>query len=134
VAGANFGCGSSREAAVFALMAGGVYSVIAPSFGDIFFNNCFKNGLLPIRMVENKAAGLLSSLMDRPGARLVIDLGAETVFEAEGTAHGFEIDPFRKRCLMEGLDDIKLTLALEGNIAAFEARDQNNRGWAKPNR
>ncbi len=125
----NFGCGSSREAAVYALEANGVRAVIAPSFGDIFFNNCLANGILPIRLDEAAAADLRGRIEREPGARIAIDLPAQTVTAPDGGVHTFEIDAFRKRCLIEGLDDIALTLARGAAMAAFEAAYAARRPW-----
>ena len=117
----NFGCGSSREAAVYALEANGIRAVIAPSFGDIFFGNCLANGLLPIRLPDNVAAALRGALARQPGARLAIDLTAQTVTAPDGGVHTFEIDALRKRCLLEGLHHIALTMQHEAALTAFEA-------------
>ncbi len=129
VADRNFGCGSSREGAVWALFDYGFRSVIAPSFGDIFFNNCFKNGLLPIVLREEIVAGLREQLNRQPGARIDIDLAAETLVAPDGVRHRVEIDPFRKRCLLHGFDDIGLTLEHEAAILAFEAGASAERPW-----
>ncbi len=115
VAGPNFGCGSSREHAPWALKDFGILCVIAPSFGDIFYNNCFKNGMLPVRLPEAEVRKLFDA------GELTVDLAAQTVTGPAG-AVAFEIDPFRKQCLLEGWDDIALTLRHEPEIAAFEAR------------
>lgn len=125
----NFGCGSSREAAVYALEANDIRAVIAPNFGDIFFNNCLANGLLPVRLDEDVVAGLRAQLHGEPGTRIAIDLAAQTVTAPNGKAHRFTIDAFRKRCLMEGLDDIALTLEYEEQMIAFEARYGANHPW-----
>nr|MDQ2694275.1 3-isopropylmalate dehydratase small subunit [Pseudomonadota bacterium] len=106
----NFGCGSSREHAVWALDDAGFRAVIAPSFADIFFNNCFKNGVLPIALAEEAVDRLFREVEATPGYRLAIDLPAQTVATPGGESFGFEIDDFRKHCLIEGLDDIGLTL------------------------
>ncbi|MBT3766973.1 MAG: 3-isopropylmalate dehydratase small subunit [Rhodospirillaceae bacterium] len=132
VADVNFGCGSSREGAVFALAAYGFRSVIAASFGDIHYNNCFKNGVLPIRLDEKTLAGLRAQLFDQPGASIEIDLEAQTVTGPDGSQHAFDIDPFRKRCLLEGLDDIGLTMEHEEKMATFAENYQGNFGWAAP--
>jgi len=131
VADRNFGCGSSREGAVWALFDYGFRSVIAPSFGDIFFNNCCKNGLLPVVLREEIVAGLREQLNRQPGARIDIDLVAETLVAPDGVRHRVEIDPFRKRCLLHGFDDIGLTLEHEAAILAFEAgaRAERPRLW-----
>ncbi|MCF3945268.1 3-isopropylmalate dehydratase small subunit [Acidiphilium sp. AL] len=121
VAGENFGCGSSREHAPWALLDFGIRCVIAPSFADIFFNNCFKNGILPIVLPEAECAALMDDADSGPNARIIVDLAAQTVSRPDGEAFSFEIDPFRKRCLLEGLDDIGLTLEKAGSIDAYEA-------------
>jgi 3-isopropylmalate/(R)-2-methylmalate dehydratase small subunit len=128
VGAANFGCGSSREGAVYALVDSGIRCVIAPSFGDIFASNAAKNGLLTIVLPEAQTAALRATL---PGT-VTIDLPAQTVQFPDQSVHRFEIDPFRKRCLVEGLDDIGLTLAHEGRIAAFQREDRASRPWALP--
>ncbi len=125
----NFGCGSSREAAVFALDANGISCVIAPGFGDIFFNNCFKNGVLPIRLDSEICAGLRRQLHDNPGAEMTVDLAARRITGPDGTQIAFEIDEFRRRCLLEGLDDIALTLEHQGEMDAFEARYREDMSW-----
>ncbi|CEK15971.1 3-isopropylmalate dehydratase small subunit [Chthonomonas calidirosea] len=122
VTGRNFGCGSSREHAPWALMDYGFRAIIAPSFADIFYNNCFQNGLLPVRLPEETVAQLLRTAEERPGYRLTVDLEAQTVSDEEGFSATFEIDPFRRHCLLHGLDDIGLTLQHEADIAAFEKR------------
>ena len=104
--------------------------MIAPSFGDIFFENCFKNGLLPVRLPATVAAGLRQALHAAPGATLTIDLPGQTVTGPDGVAHGFEIDPFRKQALLEGLDDIGLTLRHGPEIDAFERRQAAEWPWA----
>jgi 3-isopropylmalate/(R)-2-methylmalate dehydratase small subunit len=129
VADANFGCGSSREGAVWALAAYGVRAVIAPSFGDLFFNNSLKNGLLPIVLPAEATARLRHVLTERPGSSLTIDLPAETVASPDGGAFRFAIDPFEKRCLVEGLDDLGLTLRHADEIAAFEQRREREAAW-----
>ena len=121
VAGDNFGCGSSREGAVYALVDAGIRCVIAPGFGDIFAGNAAQNGLLTVTL----------ALPDmRNGDTLTVDLPAATVRLPDGTAHGFAIDPFRKQRLLEGRDDIDLTLTHRADIAAFGARDRTARPWA----
>jgi 3-isopropylmalate/(R)-2-methylmalate dehydratase small subunit len=133
VAGENFGCGSSREGAVWALAGAGFRAWIAPSFGDIFFENSFKNGALPIVLAADKVARIRALLAERPGARLRIDLAAQTVTLPDGTAERFEVDPFRKECLLNGWDEIDLTLQHEAAIAAYEARQRGETPWlAKP--
>ncbi|HEY6417979.1 MAG TPA: 3-isopropylmalate dehydratase small subunit [Candidatus Binataceae bacterium] len=122
VARANFGCGSSREHAVWALDDFGFKAVIAPSFADIFFNNCFKNGMLPVRLKEDEVEHIVRAAGDYEAYRLTIDLQKQTVADDFGWTAHFEIDPFVKNCLLEGLDDIALTLAHEQKIAAHEAK------------
>jgi 3-isopropylmalate/(R)-2-methylmalate dehydratase small subunit len=129
VADRNFGCGSSREGAVYGLYEFGIRCVIAPSFGEIFLNNCFKNGLLPVVLPEQSCAEIRRQLAECPGATLTVDLPGETVTDALGRTHRFEINPVRKRCLVEGLDDIGRTEAYAHAIAAFEARDRAARPW-----
>jgi 3-isopropylmalate/(R)-2-methylmalate dehydratase small subunit len=117
VAEQNFGCGSSRENAVWALYDRGFRVVIAPSFGDIFFNNCFKNGLLPVVLPPDVVAHLLSF---GEGQRLKVDLESQTVRLPDGAVHGFDIDPFAKHCLLNGIDELDYTLSLMPQITAFE--------------
>jgi 3-isopropylmalate/(R)-2-methylmalate dehydratase small subunit len=116
----NFGCGSSREAAVWALYDYGFRAAIAPSFGDIFRNNCFKNGLLPVLLPRAAVDGLIAQLHAMPGEAVRIDLPAQIVTFPDGTAHGFDIDPFGKECLVNGVDELGYTLSLRDQIAAFE--------------
>ena len=125
----NFGCGSSREMAVWALDANGVRSVIAPSLGDIFHQNCFQNGLLPVILPGGVVADLRKQLHERPGATITVDLEAQTVTVPDGAAHRFDIDPFRKQMLLSGRDEIALTLGYESAIAAFEARHAAETPW-----
>jgi 3-isopropylmalate/(R)-2-methylmalate dehydratase small subunit len=122
VAERNFGCGSSREHAVWALCDYGFRVAIAPSFGDIFASNALKNGLLTVRLDESVVAALLAQLEMSKGARMAVDLGSQTVRGPDGAAHRFEIDPFAKRCLAEGLDEIGYTLTLLDEVREFEAR------------
>ena len=122
VAQHNFGCGSSREHAVWALCDYGFRAVIAPSFGDIFFSNALKNGLLPIVLPAAVAQGLLDAAHAAPGARVAIDLEAQTVTAPDGTVHHFPIDPRPKHCLLQGIDEIDYTLTQIDLIAAFEQR------------
>jgi 3-isopropylmalate/(R)-2-methylmalate dehydratase small subunit len=130
VARQNFGCGSSREHAPWALLDYGFRAVIAPSFGDIFFNNSFKNGLLPIVLAESEVDRLFSDVAAFPGFRVVIDLAAQTVAYPDGSrAFRFEVDAFRKHCLLNGLDDIGLTLRHAEKIRAFEERRQAEQPW-----
>jgi 3-isopropylmalate/(R)-2-methylmalate dehydratase small subunit len=126
----NFGGGSSREAAAIAFDRYGIRCVIAPNFGDIFYNNCVKNGLLPIRLPEAAVAALRRQLHAQPGAALTIDLPAQTVTDVEGGRHAFEIDGFSKHCLVQGLSQIDLTLQNLDRIEAFERRYLDTHGWA----
>lgn len=125
----NFGCGSSREHAPWALDDYGFRCVIAPSFADIFFNNCFKNGLLPLMLDESIVDTLFSELYEHEGYRLEIDLEKQQVITPSGVAFGFEIDAFRKHCLLNGLDDIGLTLQEANAIRDFEARWKSSSPW-----
>lgn len=127
VTGANFGCGSSREHAPWALLDFGIRCVIAPSFADIFFNNCFKNGILPLVLPQAKVDLLLRDA--EAGQELTIDLPAQTILRPDGSVIPFEIDAFRKRCLVEGLDDIGLTLIHEPAITAYEDKLKAERPW-----
>jgi 3-isopropylmalate/(R)-2-methylmalate dehydratase small subunit len=122
VGGKNFACGSSRESAVWALFDAGFRCAIAPSFGDIFRNNGMKNGLLPVVLPVEVVEGIIAQLEANPGATIQVDLPAQTVTAPDGTMHGFEVDPFAKHCLLEGLDDFGLTAKYEDDIAAFERR------------
>ena len=125
----NFGCGSSREHAPWALQQYGFRALIAPSYADIFFNNCFKNGLLPIRLPEDAVAQLFAEVAAFDGYQLTIDLAQQVVKKPDGTALGFEIEPFRKDCLLGGLDDIGLTLRHAEKIRAFEAERLLKMPW-----
>ena len=125
----NFGCGSSREHAPWALEEYGFRSIIAPSFADIFFNNSFKNGLLPIVLSDSEVDGLFKQVEANPGYRLHIDLQAQTVTRPDGKVLSFEIDGFRKHCLVEGLDDIGLTLLEADAIRAFEVKHRARQPW-----
>jgi 3-isopropylmalate/(R)-2-methylmalate dehydratase small subunit len=126
----NFGCGSSREHAPWALEQYGFRAVIAPSFADIFFNNCFKNGLLPIVLSESQVDNLFNEVKAFPGFKLVIDLEKQIVSTANGsTTYPFEVDTFRKYCLLNGLDDIGLTLQQADKIRAFEERHIAMQPW-----
>ncbi len=122
VAGRNFGCGSSREHAVWALFDGGFRALIAPSFGDIFYANALKNGLLPVRLPEPVVQSLLAELQSAPGTRLRVDLREQTVTSPGGTRASFEIDAFSRDCLLQGLDEIDYTLTQSAHIEAFEQR------------
>ena len=120
--GPNYACGSSREHAVWAHVDYGIRAAIAPSFGDIFRNNGLKNGLLPVVLPPDVVRNLIAQVETAPGARIAIDLPAQTVTAPDGVVHLFEIDPFAKHCLLEGLDELEFTLGLEDEIAAFERR------------
>ena len=125
----NFGCGSSREHAPWALEEYGFRTIIAPSFADIFFNNSFKNGLLPIVLAENEVDALFEQAEANVGYQLTVDLAAQTVTRPDGVQYRFEIDAFRKHCLLNGLDDIGLTLQDAEAIKAFEAKHQAAQPW-----
>jgi len=125
----NFGCGSSREHAPWALDEYGFRCVIAPSYADIFFNNSFKNGLLPIILDDAEVDELFQAVEHEPGFALTVDLASQTVARADGKVYHFEIDEFRKHCLLNGLDDIGLTLQDGDAIAAFEARHRASQPW-----
>ncbi|WP_331346935.1 3-isopropylmalate dehydratase small subunit [Cellvibrio sp. UBA7661] len=125
----NFGCGSSREHAPWALDDYGFRSVIAPSFADIFFNNCFKNGLLPIILSEEIVDKLFKEMYAAEGYQLTVDLAAQTVTTPSGESFGFEIDAFRKHCLLNGLDDIGLTLEQADKIRAYETKRRAEAPW-----
>ncbi|WP_409316962.1 3-isopropylmalate dehydratase small subunit [Pseudomonas sp. KCJK9016] len=125
----NFGCGSSREHAPWALEEYGFRSIIAPSYADIFFNNSFKNGLLPIILSDAEVDELFKEVEAEPGYQLQIDLHEQTVTSPSGKTYRFEIDAFRKHCLLNGLDDIGLTLQDDDAIAAFEARHRASQPW-----
>ena len=122
ISGRNFGCGSSREHAPWALQDMGFKAVIAPSFADIFFNNCFKNGLLPVVLPEATVNELLARAKERPGYRATVDLERQVVEDEEGVVARFEVDPFRRHLMLNGLDDIGLTLQHADDISAFERR------------
>jgi 3-isopropylmalate/(R)-2-methylmalate dehydratase small subunit len=122
LARANFGCGSSREHAPWALLDYGFRSIIAPSFADIFYNNCFKNGMLPVVLSEQLVEQLFERAASSPGYELTVDLQRQWVTDDRGLRFSFEIDPFRRECLLKGLDDIGLTLRHEDKIRDHEAR------------
>jgi 3-isopropylmalate/(R)-2-methylmalate dehydratase small subunit len=130
IAGENFGCGSSREHAPWALLDFGIRCVIAPSFADIFYNNCFKNGILPIVMTQEVVDVLMADARKGANARMTIDLETQAVTTSEGQIFQFEVDSFRKHCLLNGLDDIGLTLEKVVSIDAYEKRLQATRPWA----
>jgi 3-isopropylmalate/(R)-2-methylmalate dehydratase small subunit len=132
VAAENFGCGSSREAAVWALAGTGLRAWIAPSFGDIFFENSFKNGVLAIVLPPDRVAGLREQLKARPGSEVTIDLAAQCVRFPDGSGERFDVDPFRKECLLAGIDEIELTLRYERAIADYERRRRIETPWLGP--
>jgi len=117
----NFGCGSSREHAPWALLDYGFRCVIAPSFADIFYNNCFKNGILPIKLSEEQVDELFNRAQNKPNYQLTIDLQEQVVRDSEGLSYPFELDSYRRYCLLNGLDDIGITLQYEDKISAYEA-------------
>ncbi len=122
VSGRNFGCGSLREHAPWGLHDYGFRAIIAPSYADIFYNNCFKNGLLPVILPESDVAELIARAQATPGYRAVVDLEKCEVRDDQGFCVAFEVDPFRRHCLLEGLDDVGLTLQHDAEIRAFETR------------
>ena len=126
----NFGCGSSRENAVSVLRANKVRSVIAPSFGDIHYNNCIKNGVLPIRLSSEVCETLRRQLHESPGAEIAIDLDAQSLTGPDQTSYEFEIEPFDKHRLLNGLDEIVLTMEFESDIADFKTRYEAKHAWA----
>ncbi len=125
----NFGCGSSREHAPWALLQFGIQTIIAPSFADIFYNNSLKNGLLLIKLDPKIIDKLFSETESNPGYRLAVDLEQQTVTTPSGESYSFDIDQHRKHCMLNGLDDIGLTLAHAGEIKAFEARHRERQPW-----
>jgi len=130
VAGDNFGCGSSREHAPWALMDFGIRCVISTSYADIFYNNCFKNGILPIVLPEADRDRVMEDARRGANARVSVDLESQTITLSDGSTIAFEVDPFRKHCLLNGLDDIGLTLEKASAIDAFESRAAVERPWA----
>ena len=129
VSGENFGCGSSREHAPWALLDFGIRCVIAPSYADIFFNNCFKNGILPVILPKAQVDRLLEAAGHGSNATFTVDLEAEEVTSPDGTRLKFKVDAFRRHCLLNGLDDIGLTLQHEAKITDFEARQRQAQPW-----
>ncbi|MDM4765002.1 3-isopropylmalate dehydratase small subunit [Pelomonas sp. SE-A7] len=129
IARSNFGCGSSREHAPWALEQYGFRALIAPSFADIFFNNCFKNGVLPIVLPESQVAQLFDEVAAFPGYQLSVDLARQVVIKPDGTELSFEVQPFRKYCLLNGFDDIGLTLRHADKIKAYEAERIASKPW-----
>lgn len=129
VAGENFGCGSSREHAPWALLDFGIRCVIAPSYADIFYNNCFKNGILPIALPQDAVDKLMEDAERGENARITVDLERQVVSASDGTEYAFEVDAFKKHCLQNGLDDIDLTMEKEKSIDAFEAEYSKRMPW-----
>jgi len=130
IGGDNFGCGSSREHAPWAIKDFGISCVIAPGFADIFFNNCFKNGILPIVLPQDTVDILMKDAEKGANARMSVDLEAQTITTSDGEVIAFEVDAFKKHCLLNGLDDIGLTMERASEIDAFEAKLQAERPWA----
>ncbi len=129
VAGDNFGCGSSREHAPWALLDFGIRCVISTSFADIFFNNCFKNGFLPVVLPQDAVDALMEDARKGANARITVDLENQTVTTSDGVSFAFEIDPFRKHCLLNGLDDIGLTMEKAPRIDSYETQMAQARPW-----
>jgi 3-isopropylmalate/(R)-2-methylmalate dehydratase small subunit len=132
VAERNFGCGSSRESAVYALATFGIRSVIAPSFGDIFFNNCLKNTVVPVMLDADTCAALRTQLRAQVGAEITVDLERQVATDVEGREHAFSIHPLRRRCLLQGLDDISLTSEFGDVMQPFEAQYRQEFSWLEP--
>jgi len=129
VGNTNFACGSSRENAVTTMVDNGFRSFIAPSFGDIFFNNCFQNGCLPIRLPAERVARIRVILHELPGAEIAIDLAKQTVTGPDGKTDSFEVDPFRKEMLLKGADEVKITLGYDADIKRFEDKQKQEMPW-----
>lgn len=129
VADENWGCGSSREAAVWALLKNGIRCVIAPSFGDIHYNNGMKNGMLPVRLSNAECTAPRGQLNAQPGAEVTVDLETQKATGPDGGVYGFEIDPFQKHCMLNGLDDIALTMEYDADFAAFEESYKKEASW-----
>ena len=129
IAGDNFGCGSSREHAPWALLDFGIRCIISTNFADIFYNNCFKNGILPIKVSEDERQALLADSKDKENPVLDIDLPNQTINRPNGVSVKFDLDPFRKQCLLEGLDDISLTLEKQNQIKSYESYRDDNHPW-----
>ena len=126
VADKNFGSGSSREHAPWALLDYGFQAILAPSYADIFYNNCFKNGVLPIRLTDETIRTIMNNAQRDPGYVLTVDLAEQRIYDDAGFSVSFEVDPFRRHCLLNGLDDIGLTLQNEADITAYESKRP---GW-----
>jgi 3-isopropylmalate/(R)-2-methylmalate dehydratase small subunit len=129
VADTNFGCGSSREHAVYALSDYGFRAVIAPSYGDIFYGNSLKNGFLPIVLPADETAALRAQILQRPGGRITVDLEQQQITDLDGKTHRFEIDSFRKHCLLTGVDELDFTMRHRADIEAFEQRYGAMTSW-----
>lgn len=129
VTGENFGCGSSREHAPWALLDFGLRCIIAPSYADIFYNNCFKNGILPIKLPQEQVDNIMSYVQDNIGAQVHIDLEYQTVKLDNNESFSFDLDPFRKHCLINGLDDIGLTMEKGSSIENYEQTRSEERPW-----
>ena len=129
VAGDNFGCGSSREHAPWAIADFGIRCVVSTSFADIFYNNCFKNGILPIVLPEDQRDMLMKDAEKGSNARIEVDLEAQTITASDGTTFNYEVDAFKKHCLLNGLDDIGLTMEKAGSIDSYEAEASAARPW-----
>lgn len=125
----NFGCGSSREHAPWALLDQGFRCIIAPSFADIFYNNCFQNGILPVVLKAEEVQSLIQAVSAKEGYKLTVDLAAQTVTTPEGTSYRFDVDPFRKDCLFRGLDAVGLSLQHEATITAYEKKRKAEAPW-----
>lgn len=125
----NFGCGSSREHAPWALLDYGFRAIIAPSFADIFYNNCFKNGILPVTLYSAEVQELFEAIEPQEGAQLTVDLEAEQITTAQGKAYAFAVDPFARQRLLKGLDDIGWTLQYENHITTYEKGQKTNTPW-----
>lgn len=129
ISGDNFGCGSSREHAPWALLDFGFRCIIAPSFADIFFNNCFKNGILPVKLPQDQVDALMKAAQDNPSGEINVDLESQTITSSDGTSFSFEVGSFRKHCLLNGLDDIGLTLEKNDKISDYEASNKAEKPW-----
>ncbi|HEX6268382.1 MAG TPA: 3-isopropylmalate dehydratase small subunit [Burkholderiales bacterium] len=131
VGNSNFGCGSSREGAAFAFHDAGFRGIIAPSFGDIFYNNCLKNGIVPVRLPEEVCVHLRKHLAQKPGTGLTVDLEKQVVIERGGATHPFQVDAFYREMLLQGVDELGLALSLDNEIEAFERRYAEEFPWAR---
>lgn len=129
ITGENFGCGSSREHAPWAILDMGFRCILAPSFADIFFNNSFKNGILPIALPQEQIDQLMQEAKDNPDAVIEVDLEKQTITRGNKFSYEFDVDPFRKHCLVNGLDDIGLTLQKNTSITAFEKQRESDKPW-----